>query len=76
MACGTITVASNTALEGVMPEELRFKEGDAHSLAETLAGISRMTEIERKDMRDRLRTLAKERYSLTALISRVIDVLS
>ncbi len=76
MACGCITVASNTALSDVLPEELRFKEGDAHSLAETLMRISRMDEGAQGQVRSRMRSIAEVRYSLTALIGRIVEVLA
>ena len=48
MACGTITVVSNTALEGVIPKELMFAEKNPQSLANTLENIIGLSELERK----------------------------
>lgn len=76
MACGCITVASNAALEEILPEELRFKDGDAHSLAEALMHVSRMDEGSRGLMRSRMRSIAEEKFSLSALISRIVEILA
>jgi glycosyltransferase involved in cell wall biosynthesis len=43
MACGCITVASNTALKEVLPQELQFEEGNAKSLANTLEHLAHMS---------------------------------
>lgn len=76
MACGCITVVSNSALSEVMPTELQFKEGDASSLADALARLVATSEQERTQLRKVMRSIAEEKYSLTSLISRVSKILS
>lgn len=73
MACGTITVASNKALHGILPQELVFEEGNAESLARVLEGVSRMLEEDRRALETHLRDLAVHRFSLQALVSRIVD---
>ena len=76
MAAACVTVASNTALKDVLPSELLFKEGDARSLADTLEHVAGMNDLERAALGARLRNLAEERYSLSALIGRIIDAIA
>lgn len=73
MACGIITVASNKALRDVLPRELLFEEGNPESLARVLMSVSQMLEEDRKALEKNLRDLAVNRYSLQALVSRIID---
>jgi len=75
MACGCITVASNTALKEVLPQELQFQEGDARSLAQAIERIAHLPDEDKKALRESMRALAVERYSLSALVSRILNVL-
>jgi glycosyltransferase involved in cell wall biosynthesis len=74
MACGCITVASNTALKEVLPQELQFEEGNAKSLANTLEHLAHMSIEDRRAMSARMRKLALEKYSLAELVSRILNV--
>jgi glycosyltransferase involved in cell wall biosynthesis len=75
MASGCITVASNTALDDVLPMELTFEEGDPISLAKALDHIAGLSEEDKQGFRERLRKIAVERYSLQRLVGRILDVL-
>jgi glycosyltransferase involved in cell wall biosynthesis len=75
MACGCISVASNKALKKVLPRELQFEEGNAKSLADTLEHIAHMPSEDKQAMKERMRRLAVERYSLSSLVMRILDVL-
>jgi glycosyltransferase involved in cell wall biosynthesis len=75
MASGCITVVSNTALKGIVPDELLFKEGDSDSLVEVLRRIAAMDEPRRTSLRARMRAIAEEKYSLSALIGRLAAIL-
>lgn len=76
MACGCITIASNRALAGVLPEELQFVEGDSHSLADVLMHVNKMSRDERAALSVRIRRLMAEKYSLAVLIGRIVATLS
>ena len=76
MSCGTLTVASNSALEGILPSELLFKEGDSKSLADVLEKIAHMSQIERSALSAVLRTIAEEKYSLSALVKNIEKALA
>jgi glycosyltransferase involved in cell wall biosynthesis len=73
MACGCISVASNKALFEALPRELMFEEGNAKSLAQTLEHIAHLPREDREALREEMRKLALERYSLSSLILRVLD---
>ncbi|MBI5469846.1 glycosyltransferase family 4 protein [Candidatus Kaiserbacteria bacterium] len=75
MACGCITVVSNRALRGVVPDELMFEEGDSVSLADVLERVYRLSCSERSELKKKIRAIAEEKYSLSALIGRVVEVL-
>jgi glycosyltransferase involved in cell wall biosynthesis len=75
MACGCITVVSNRALRGIVPNELIFEEGDSASLADALERIYRLVPAERTELKKKMRAIAEEKYSLSALIERVVKVL-
>ena len=75
MACGCITMVSNTALRGIVPEQLIFDEGDSRSLAATLERVAKMTHEERSTLRTSMRMIAEKNYSLSALIRRIAEVL-
>jgi glycosyltransferase involved in cell wall biosynthesis len=76
MACGCISVASNTALRGILPDEVFFEESNAESLANALERIAQMPLKEREVLSVRLRKIAEERYSLSVLIGRVVGALA
>jgi glycosyltransferase involved in cell wall biosynthesis len=76
MACGCMSVASNTALRGILPDELFFEENNAESLADTLERVCRMSLEEREALVVRLRSIAVERYSLSALVGRIVGALA
>ena len=67
MACGCLTIASNAALQGILPAELLFKEGDSVSLAKALKNIAKKSIEERRILATQLRTIAEDHYSLVAL---------
>ena len=75
MACGTITVASNKALEEVLPRELMFDQGDPLALAKVLGHIAQMSQADRGALSARLREVAVQHYSLSALIGKILDPL-
>lgn len=75
MASGCITAASNKALKDILPRELQFEEGNAKSLADTLEHIARMPAEDKLAMSERMRKIAVERYALSALVSRILNVL-
>ena len=53
-----------------------FKEKDPISLADTLEHVMGMSELERKALGAALRTIAVEKYSLVALIGRIVEKLA
>jgi glycosyltransferase involved in cell wall biosynthesis len=75
MACGCISVASNTALRDILPRELLFEEGNVLSLAQTLDRIAEMPEEDKEALAKRMRTLTVERYSLGSLVERILSTL-
>jgi glycosyltransferase involved in cell wall biosynthesis len=75
MACGCVTIASNKALGELLPQEFQFEEGNASSLAQAIERFTRLPQEDKDAMHKRMRELAVERYSLSALISRILNVL-
>src|SRR3990167_139693 len=75
MATGTITVASSKTLKSVLPSDLIFEERNSHSLAIVLEHIARMSETERKVLRDNLRKNATKN-NLQQLLATIVRELS
>lgn len=76
MACGCISVASNKALREVLPRELLFEEGNPISLANTLEHIVHLPNEDKQALKEKMRRLALEHYSLPALVGRILNILA
>ncbi|MFN7014206.1 MAG: glycosyltransferase family 4 protein, partial [Bacteroidia bacterium] len=66
MACGTLTIVSNT---GALPElqnniGLKFKQGDINDLYEKLIHIMRLTDSEKQDLRIKSAEYAQKKLSI------------
>lgn len=72
MACGTITVVSNDAFRGVVPDSLFFADNDAASLAAVLAHLSAMPPDERHRLAEHLRDIAEARCGVRVLVEKIL----
>jgi glycosyltransferase involved in cell wall biosynthesis len=75
MACGCVTIASNTALKDSLPKELQFEEGNAMSLAQAIERFAHLPQEDKDAMHTYMRELALKNYSLSALVTRILNVL-
>jgi mannosyltransferase len=71
-ACETPALASSDAFGELVPQELRFIEGDAASLAAALKRFFAMPDAAKRSLGEHLRVLTIQRHSLTRLVPLVL----
>jgi glycosyltransferase involved in cell wall biosynthesis len=67
MACGTLALASNENLRGLIDDAYVFAEGDRVELVSKLGNLLAMTSQAYAKEADKLRSLVRERHSLSML---------
>lgn len=75
MACGSLVLASNRNLEGVIDPRCIFKDGDVVDLVAKLEGLLKLDDVGRENIITRLGRVAEEN-NLKTLVGRLITVMS
>ncbi|MFA6227913.1 MAG: glycosyltransferase family 4 protein [Patescibacteria group bacterium] len=76
MACGCLTLVSNTSLEAVLPAELLFKEKDSIDLSQKIIEILGWTEEKKEALRVSLADYVEKAHSLNMLLDRIFFYLN
>lgn len=75
MACESLVLVSNRALENVLPPEFIFKEKDSRDLADKIKFLLGLSSIEREEYGKRFRDYVVQNHDLKILINKLLEII-
>jgi len=76
MACGCLTIVSNTSLKDILPKELLFKEKDSLDLADKILAALGWEEEKKEALRSALADYVGSRHGLDLLMDKLFTYLN